>query len=264
MKPPEVSIVADEILTSLKTKGSPRRMLSSTFWTQFRFTRRSPERIADVKQVLAERGIQILRPAAEQFGAEPKDEWIVLGLGTPHPGDILAPRPKDVWFSDIMSRQFGSEREVDSFFVIPLMLELEYTIRDIAQGCPVEVSEGSKHRPAVADVVLFDGEVQTEDTALLVVESKAVGKLLTPDGEAQARSYALWLCAPYYMVTNGDDLVVYENLGGPQRPIEVMRLRREELRERWNEFAAKLNRKAVVARKAQIAETLKKARTATS
>jgi hypothetical protein len=37
-------------------------------------------------------------------------------------------------------------------------------------------------------------------------------------------------------------------------------MRRDELRLRWKELAAKLNKKAVVARKAQIAETLKRAR----
>jgi hypothetical protein len=260
--PPDLSVIADRFLTSIKAQGKARRLLSSTFWGTFGYKARTKERVAAVRRAFDERGIRILSPAAEEFGTEPFTEWIRLGLEVPA-GHTSYPRPKDEWFADVARRQFESECEVDSFFVIPVLQELGYGLDDIAQGCPVQITEGSQHRLAEADFALFDGGNRDQNAALLVIESKRFGKPLPQNAHRQAQSYAIWLCAPYYVVTNGDDIDVYENLGAPQKPVEVMRLKREELRTRWGDLAAKLNKKAVVVRKAQIAETLKQARSAT-
>jgi hypothetical protein len=258
--PPEIATVTDTLLDTLKAKGGTSRMLSSTFWWKFRFERRSPERVADVKAALAQRDIQILHPATDQFGSEPPDAWVQLSLGAVQMGKLVPGRPREAWFVEMTNQRFESEAEVGSFFVLPILTELDYNKADIAQGYSFEFAEGSRHRRAEADFALFDGTSRDPNAALLLIETKASGKLLTRDHEAQARSYAIWLCAPYYMVTNGDELVILENLGAPEKPVEILRMRRDELRLRWKELAAKLNKKAVVARKAQIAETLKRAR----
>ena len=133
-KPPETTAVADTLLNTLKTKGGTSRMLSSTFWWKFRFERRSPERVAAVKAALAERDIQILRPATDQFGSEPPDAWVQLSLGAVQMGAVIPGRPRDAWFTDKLNQKFESEAEVGSFFVLPILTELDYKTADIAQG----------------------------------------------------------------------------------------------------------------------------------
>jgi hypothetical protein len=271
MNPPEVTAVADQLLASLQSKGGSRRMLSSTFWHQFRFTRRSPERIADVTQALAGRGVVVLRPTPDIFGKEARSVWIELALRdtasevtvVPTVAAALSPRrvrrPTN-WISELLEQEFESEREVDSFFVLPLLERLGYSRDDIAQGWKFEFQVGSSRKRGVCDFCLFDGPGRDPHGALLVVETKATGKGLTPEAEDQARSYAIWLCAPFFLVTNADEIRVFANVGVPKPPMLVMTIRRENLRSRWPDLLAQLGRAAVVARKAEFTEILRQAR----
>ena len=258
---PEVSAIAEEIANELlAAPGRQRRWRSHTFWGKFGFKARTQERVAAVREALAEKGIHLEQPQLERLGVEGRDEWVVLTIDAPQP-----PRPLDDWFRGIASRRFESEREVESFFVIPLIMQLGYSIEDIAQGHPVSMPVGRTRRCREADFALFNGPDHTKPAAaLLVVESKYEGAELTRDDIDQALSYAVWLGAPYYVLTNADEICVFENLGSPGEPQEVMALNRTERQARWNEFAGTLHKRAVVARKSQIAATLAKARTTLS
>jgi len=273
-KPPEVSVVAEDLLNSITQRGTTRRLLSSTFWAEFGFQTRTKDRIAAVKAALQERGIQILRPAADQFGEEPHRAWIELGIGavqptppTPAAAPTTTPTAAPVtddWFTEMAGLRFESEEEVESFFIIPLLFKLGYSIDDIAQGWTVTIMDGCKPRKLRCDFCLFDGVGRENDAALLVVESKRTGRRLAGEAENQARCYAMWLSAPTVVATNGDEIRVYENYGPPKPTILVTTITRAQLRDRWEELVGRLSKKAVMARKAQIAETLKRARTAGS
>jgi hypothetical protein len=58
-------------------------------------------------------------------------------------------------------------------------------------------------------------------------------------------------------VTNADEIQLFENPGVPQSQSQVMVIKRAELQVRWNEFAGKLHRAAVIVRKAQIADSIR-------
>jgi hypothetical protein len=260
MKPrPELSAVIDNLHRWILTAPTrQRRVRSRTFWNRFRYKSRTQDRVAAVKEALTNKGIQILQPPGDIFGTEDWGDWVLVSTG-----ELLPPRPPDSWFETMATRQFESEDEVDSFFVIHLLEALGYLEADIAQGYAVPMAAGSLQRPGHADFAVFDGANRAAVSPLLVVESKAFGKKLTVRAFTQARSYAWWLSAPYYLVTNADDLLLFEYPGVPNQSEEaVMSFKRTQLQDRWSEFAGRLHREAVIIWKAQIAEVLARTRRA--
>jgi hypothetical protein len=64
-------------------------------------------------------------------------------------------------------------------FVIPLLERIGYNEDDRADGHPVEQVIGVRKTRTEADFVLFDGKNRSNDSALLVVEAKNIGKNLS-------------------------------------------------------------------------------------
>lgn len=144
------------------------------------------------------------------------------------PHALLRQNATYVWLSTVASKQFGSEKEVEIRFVIPLLDRLGYGEDDRADGYPVDQVVGVRKIRTEADFVLFDGRNRTRDNALLVVEAKSAGKRLA-DYVQQARSYAMFLGTPYFLVTNGDDIRVYLYRSPIESDIEVYRVSRGDL-----------------------------------
>jgi hypothetical protein len=154
-------------------------------------------------------------------------------------------------------REFESEREVEYYFIVPLLEQLSYAEEDFAIGYPVEMYEGVRKVMKEADFVVFDGKDRDRtDHALLIVEAKRVGRPLTEDVVGQARAYALWLATPYYVVTNADDVRVYLFRGALLPDVLLMSFARSELRSHWPALYQTLNRDAVLRYKQQLRDTL--------
>jgi Type I restriction enzyme R protein N terminus (HSDR_N) len=268
-QPATVASVADEILNAiLAAPKKQRRLLSKTFWEKFDFKVRSKDRIEVVRVALVERHIRVIEPQPDQFGTEGRDSWVVLAYypeadwGEPV-GAAEAPempaRPDNSWFNVIERRIFENEREVEHYFALPLLEALGYVEQDIYVGAPVEPHEGISRRSTHVDVAVYDGDRHDKGNALLVVEAKSTGRKVDDDAVAQARSYALWLLVPYFLITNGNELRVYAFRGGLQ-DLKVLTVRRSQLRARWGEVASLLHRGAVVARKARLVQALDEVR----
>jgi hypothetical protein len=245
--------VVDEILQSiLATPKRQRRLLSKTFWDKFGFKVRSQERVGEVRQVLDQRSLMIhLEDAA--FGDEDREKWIVLTY-------IQIPIPPDAWFATLENRLFESEREVEYYFIAPLLERLGYVEDDIAIGYPVQMHEGVSRVTKEADFVLFNGTERSKEAALLIIEAKKKAKIAskpqTEDAVGQARSYAMWLTTPYYLVTNGDEVRVYSSWGAVAPDVILMNFQRSEMRQNWNAFFKTLNKATVVERKKELSEML--------
>ena len=84
-----------------------------------------------------------------------------------------------------------------------------------------------------------------------MVEAKRAEPILTEDAVGQARGYSLWLTAPYYLITNGDELRLYLFRGAVQAHVQLMALHRTELREQWPTLYKMLNKEAVIQYKSQ-------------
>ncbi len=257
--------VVEEMFQSvLATPKRQRRLRSKTFWDNFGFKMRTKDRVAQVREALKQRGL-IVNFDDEAFGIEDKDEWIILTfVEPPQPAAVIqselhladVPIPDNQWFELLANRAFESEREVEYYFIVPLLEQLGYVEDDFAIGYPVQMYEGVKKVNKEADFVLFNGLSRTRDGALLVVEAKKIERIVTEDAVGQARAYAMWLTTPYYMVTNGEDVRVYLFRGAVQPDVLLMNFRRAELPQSWPVLWQTLNKEAVIEYKEKVRKVL--------
>lgn len=266
--------VVEEIYQSvMATPKRQRKLRSKTFWEKFGFGRRNKDRVDLVRETIKQRGLLLNLPNAEDssFGSKAKDEWIVLsfinspvdistssGTQAAGPGISVVTPPTD-WFEVMQSREFESEREVEYYFIVPLLEALGYTESDFAIGYRVQMYEGVKKVNKEADFVIFNGTSRSKDDALLVIEAKRMGNFLTEDAVGQARAYALWLTTPYYLATNGEDIRVYLFRGAVQPDVMLMHFGRKELADNWASFYQKLNRTSVIEHKAKLLKVFQSA-----
>lgn len=247
--------VIEEILQSIiSTPKKQKRLKSSTFWNKFGIGRRTPERVNQVKEALAGRSV-ILNIEDSHFGTESREDWITLSYLEVEPPQLptqeIKPNentfvPSEDWFKLMENRKFESEREVEYFFIIPLLEQLGYSEDDLAIGLPVKMQEGVKKFSKEADIVTFNGENHSNDNALLIVEAKCNKKSINEDNVGQARSYCQYLFTPYYIVTNGDEIRVYLFRGSVQSDVQLISLTRAELKQNWNFLYRNLNKSAVI------------------
>ena len=123
-----LNAVIAEIYQSLSTTPKKqRRFKSSTFWNKFGIERRTPEKIIQVKKALEDHSI-VLNIDDSHFGTESRNNWITLSYLEVEPPQLSAQEiksdeklstPSEEWFEEMGNRKFGSEREVEYFFVIP-------------------------------------------------------------------------------------------------------------------------------------------------
>lgn len=213
-----------------------RRILLKTLLKMYGFKTRQRHRLDAIQQSLDDIGV-VSAPAVSEAG---RNDWIILSVTVPHiPIDdftlpvnngngVPAPIGDDPWVSTIASKTFRSEREVEIRFVLPLLERLGYSEDDRSDGYPVEQVIGVRRTKTEADFVLFDGLNRTRDNALLVVEAKKVGKNLS-DHIGQAKSYAMFLGTPYFMVTNGDDIRIFLYRSPIESDVEVFKSCRKDL-----------------------------------
>ena len=264
-KNPAVADVVEEIFESiLATPKRQRRLLSKTFWGKFRIERRTAERVEEVREALRQRDL-ILNIEDAEFGKEDKGTWLILShvrpspptVGTPSQhSDMSVPTPPNSWFEMLKQREFESEREVEYYFIVPLLEQLGYEEDDFAIGYPVQMYEGVKKVHKEADFVLFNGPSRSREDALLIVEAKKTTRTLTEDAVGQARAYAMWLITPYYIVTNADDIQVWLFRGAMQPDVKRMGFKRSDLREHWTTLYETMNKAAVVDYKQKLRDVL--------
>jgi hypothetical protein len=111
------------------------------------------------------------------------------------------------WFDEIAHANYNSEVEVEIKFVYLFMRFLGYEISDLKTRVSIGVPVGRQKVAGIADWVVFKN--QTEKP-FLVIEAKEQSQKLNNAVQEQARSYAYALNAPYYMLTNGKEIIVFE------------------------------------------------------
>lgn len=262
---PVADVIEGIFQSVLATPKRQRRLRSKTLWEDMLgFKVRTKERVELVKAAIKQRGL-LLNIEEAAFGTEDKDEWIILTyVEPPRPPAVLQeelpttdiPSPPDSWFAMIAQREFESEREVEYYFVVPLLEALGYEEADFAIGFPVQMFEGVKKVNKEADFVLFNGNSRAKDDALLIVEAKKTEKILTEDATGQARAYAMWLSTPYYLVTNGEELRVYLFRGAVQPDVMLMTFPRTAMQQNWPQLYQTLNKAAVIEYKAKLKKML--------
>jgi Type I restriction enzyme R protein N terminus (HSDR_N) len=224
------------------TKGS-RRVRCHSLRTLFGFQAWTAQRKDFVAALLDARGIRAQPPISEA-GVH---DWIVLSLPSLPPlnDDRPDPRPSEEWFDNLTSVHLDSEREVEMYFASPLFHGLGYTSENEAAGFRFDMWEGVARRRVEADLVYFLDERHSLEDGVPLVLVEAKGTDQAPDaGTGQVRSYAFWLKPAYYVITNGEVIVVYNYQGGAVPDVKVLDIRRSSLREQFDNLYSVLNPKA--------------------
>ncbi|WP_135230005.1 type I restriction enzyme HsdR N-terminal domain-containing protein [Deinococcus fonticola] len=233
------------------TPKKSRRVLLRTLLKEFGFKIKSGDRLTRIQGRLAEVGIHVNPDLAECD----REDWVTLSLiapalpNTDPPASTMPGFSEDPWFTEVKAKTFASEREVEIRFILPLLERLGYREENReenrADGFPVDIVVGVRRTRAEADFVLFDGPNRDANHALLVVEAKRAGKRLS-DHVGQARSYAMFLQAPYYLLTNGDDIRVFLYRSPIESDVEVYTGHRESLLDNFADLYTMISREAVV------------------
>lgn len=236
---------------------SPRkskRVLLKTLLKMFGHKTRQRHWIEAMEKSLTDEGVLISPPLIEAD----RDAWVVLSVTDPRlpVGDFSPTVPVDLdgnkqaqepdpWLTTIASKTFNSEKEVEIRFVLPLLERLGYSEEDRADGFPVEQIVGVKKTKTEADFVLFNGLNRSKDCALLVVEAKNVGKKLA-DHIGQAKSYAMFLGTPYFLVTNGDEIRAFLYRSPIESDVEVFKSTRKDICSTFATLFNLLSKQAVI------------------
>lgn len=239
-----------------ETPKKSKQVLLKTLLRQYGFKTRQKHHLETVHETLREAGVIV----APDLRLAERDDWIRLSVGEPQlpVGDFIGANraaashelvaDDDDWLDTIATKPFASEKEVEIRFVVPLLERLGYSEDDRADGHPVHQVVGVRKIRTEADFVLFDGRNRGKDAALLVVEAKMLGKKLA-DYVQQAKSYAMFLGTPYFLVTNGDEIRVFLYRNPIEAEIEVYRAHRRDLRDSFSVLYNLISKRAVVAYK---------------
>ena len=236
-----------------------KRVRLKTLLKMFGHKTRQRHWIEAMDKCITEAGVLISPSLVE---AE-RDEWIVLSVTDPQlpVGDFTLKDQEDTegidkgidqdfWLATISLKSFNSEKEVEIRFVLPLLERLGYSEDDRTDGYPVEQIVGVKKTKTEADFVLFNGLNRSKDSALMVVEAKNIGKKLT-DHIGQARSYAMFLGTPYFLITNGDDIRVFLYRSPIESDVEVFKSTRRDISSTFSTLFNLVSKKAIIEYKRQ-------------
>ena len=254
----ENRLVAESIREAIADNPKKTKQgLLKTLLRHYGLKNRQKHWLEAIQASLTDQGI-IVTPDLEAAGRE---DWIWLTVADPSvpvgdfdPDDAEGggmPDPHtDPWLSTVSGRVYRTEKEVEIRFVIPLLERLGYGEADRSDGFPVEQAIGGRKVRTEADFVLFDGANRGQDNALMVVEAKVDGKALA-DHVAQAKSYAMFLGTPYFMVTNGDEVRVNLYRSPIESHVEVYKASRHDLAATFPALYNLVSKAAVVAYKAK-------------
>jgi len=208
--------------------------------------------VETIAGIMDAQGLKVEVRSGATFGQENGTDWIVLSPIIP-PIEPIPPVPPSEWppkewFETLQTRDFESEREVEAYFIAPLLEKLGYDYDNIAIGYPVEMFKGVQKTKTEADFVAFIGEERTKEDVLLVVEAKKSDKGITVDHIGQAKSYAQELLPACYMVSNGQQIMVYQFNGMLAPDERILDFNRIDLRQKWKDLYNCVSKEATIRR----------------
>lgn len=251
--------VANSICEAIKdSPKKSKRVLLKTLLKMFGHKTRQRHWLEAMEKSLTDTGV-LISPLITEVERE---GWVVLSVTNPHlPVDIPLKEQVEVegikqgivpdeWLSNIALKAFNSEKEVEIRFVLPLLERLGYSEDDRADGYPVEQVVGVRKTKTEADFVLFNGLDRSKDSALFVVEAKNIGKKLA-DHISQAKSYAMFLGTPYFLVTNGDEIRAFLYRSPIESDIEVFNSTRRDIASTFPRLYKLVSKQAIIEYKRQ-------------
>lgn len=246
--------ISESIRQEVFNKGSSKRMKIKTLLKLFGFQKRSLFNTTLVTESLFEKGLTIY-PSLMRLGdhwEQTNEDWVYIAHQNTVPysenipnGYITTPTEEvfnvDGWFDSLQSKEFRTEKEVETKFILPLLEKLGYKENDRFDAMPVNAAHGSRKAVLEIDFALFDNETELlNNQVLLVVEAKKEFRL-TKKGELekaqrQTKSYSIWLGCHFGLVTDSRTIQVLDLMPNI-RGLEVLfECERAELKSRFKEM----------------------------
>jgi hypothetical protein len=224
--PDHAPLIIEEIHNSLESSKNGRRKLKvRTLMAKFGLRRRTEENTFEITQALIDSGI-ILTPSIMKLGNDWEssfDDWVILSKASIEEANTIDsvdnPVPMgwndDNWFDKIQNKNFRTEREVETKFLIPLISKLGFSEDERYDGMPMHTYHGSKPSIIHVDCALFTYDYESlHNQVLLIVEAKRETRLEKEaeldNARKQAKSYAVWTGCYHCLVTDARKVVVYK------------------------------------------------------
>lgn len=255
--------VAQEIYQSvIQSNTGVKRLKSSTFWSLFDVKAKKKTVIERIVQLLEKNNLEAIVKSGKIFGEEAKDDWIMLSpIAVDSSNELTGPKdpspPSADWFKEMQTRAFESEREVETYFIVPMIEKLGYYYDDVVIGHPVNMFKGVKRIKTEADFVVFKGPGRELEDVLLVIEAKNSDKDISGDHIGQAKSYAHELLPACYIITNGQKIKVFRFSGSLFPDRLLMDFDRSMLVEKWDDFYGYASKNATMQRKLHLINIMK-------
>lgn len=249
----EAEVALEVYQSVVQSNEKQKRLKSSRFWNRFDVKARHKQVVERIETLLTNQGLSVAVKSGEVFGEESDDDWIVLSLNIkpqePKEPIIQTKFPPQDWFQDMQTREFESEREVETYFIAPLLEKLGYNYYDIVVGHSVEMFKGVQKTKTEADFVLFNGTSRDKKDVLLLIEAKKSDKAIISDHIGQAKSYAQELHPACYVVTNGRNIKVFQFNGMLAPDAHVLDFSQPMLYEKWDDLYHYISKEAAIKRK---------------
>jgi len=126
------------------------KMKGSTLMALLNMKNLNLKRTKKIKRLSDEKDLEITVKSGIAFGDHTDEDWVIF---THNPVPPLDPE----WLDDFLAHEYETEREVETYFAIPLLDKLGYDYEDIVIGYPFKIPVGKKELKAEADVVAFNG-----------------------------------------------------------------------------------------------------------
>lgn len=254
-KKSESDVVLEMYQSVIQANGKQKKLRSSTFWGLFNVKSRKKSLVERIANLIDGQGLRITVKSGHVFGEENDADWIVITpklLPPPEPSPqpaLSSEWPPLEWFEMMQTRHFESEREVEAYFIAPLLEKLEYEYDDIVIGYPVEMFKGVQKTKTEADFVVFNGSNRKKENVLLVIEAKKSDKGISVDHIGQAKSYSQELLPACYLVSNGQQIMLFQFNGMLIPDERVMDFDRSELHDKWADLYNYASKEATIQRK---------------
>jgi hypothetical protein len=259
----DAEIVLEIFQSVVQSEDKVKRLKSTTFWKLFGIKSRQKRVIEKILLLCDAQGLKISVKSGATLGEEKDDDWIIIATEIGSPSELplhssKVKTPSKEWFSLIKTRIFESEREVEAYFITELVEKLGFLYDDVAIGYPVQMFKGVQKMMAEADFALFRDSGRETKNVLMVIEAKRNDKGITVDHISQVQSYAKELLPSYYVITNGEQIKVYE-FNGLLAPDDcVLDFSRSDIEEKWNDLYGHICKEATIKRKDWLLAKLEK------
>lgn len=252
--------IFEEIASDIISSNISKKMKLKTLLKKFGYERRTEENAKRITEGLAIRKI-FINPSIMKLG----EHWTLksddrIKLFHKIEDDLIENKidisnnkdwNDDGWFDDILNKEFRTEREVETKFIIPLLCKLGYSENDRYDGMSIKAFHGSKSSNLEVDFALFDyNNEDLQNQVLLVVEAKKEERLIKnveiEKAQKQVKSYAIWLSCHFGIVTDSRKIQIL-NLFPSINGIEILfECNIDELKPKFNELFRLVGKKNLV------------------